>query len=109
MVVMARRSFGIIRTDRDLYRHGPFVGPEYRIVARLRKMYPAGTAVSLPIHDKRITNVAQRLRLVLYPPFQLRRDSELMILAKDRVKPGDRILERGRLLVLVRRQPGRSE
>jgi len=100
---VARDTSRLVNSDEDFYRCGPAVGVEYPVVARLRKDYPQGTAVCLPM-DVRLYDRIIAIRLALYPPFTLSPDSELVICAVDRRKLGDVILARGYNLVLVRRK-----
>ena len=100
---IARDTSRLVNSDEDFYRCGPAAGVEYPVLARLRKDYPQGTVVSLPM-DVRLYDRIIAIRLALYPPFTISPDSELVICAVDRRKLGDVILARGYNLVLVRRK-----
>jgi len=100
---IARDTSRFVNSDEDFYRCGPAAGVEYPVLARLRKDYPQGTAVCMPM-DIRLYDRIIAIRLALYPPFTLSPDSELVICAVDRRKFGDVILARGYNLVLVRRK-----
>jgi len=100
---IARDTSRLVNSDEDFYRCGPAVGLEYPVLARLRKDYPQGTTVSLPM-DVRLYDRIIAIRLALYPPFTLSPDSDLVICAVDRTRFGDVLVVRGQNLVLVRRK-----
>jgi hypothetical protein len=102
---VARDTSRLVNSDDDFYKCGPAVGVEYPVLERLKKDYPQGTAVCLPM-DVRLYDWIIAIRMALYPPFTFSPDSELVICAVDRTQFGDVLLARGRNLVLVRRKRG---
>ena len=103
-IEVARMSRAELASDDDLYRSEPILGPEYPILARLRRDHPAGTRVAVPLAGAGTALTrGQRFWLALLPEYPIAGDAELVICPLPCREPGLTLVERGEEFGLLRR------
>lgn len=100
---------GQVTSDAAMHRMPRLNGRDYRLVERIRRDYPVGTAVSIPWEHRFARRIMLGFWLSLLPEYPIRSDGELVIRSHKRVGPDDEVLGRGPLFSLTQPKPSTAE